>query len=89
MSVGFESAVVSAAVTSPNIASPAFKADPYGFYARLRAESPVFRVELPTREPAWLISKRTRFFSMDGSGAGINGVTGVADHSGMTTLRPC
>ena len=41
----------------PNIASPEFKADPYPFYARLRAESPVFRVELPTRQPAWLITR--------------------------------
>jgi cytochrome P450 len=44
-------------VTIPNIASPEFKADPYPFYARLRAESPVFRVELPTRQPAWLVTR--------------------------------
>ena len=44
-------------VTIPNIASPEFKADPYPFYARLRAESPVFQVELPTRQPAWLITR--------------------------------
>ena len=41
----------------PNIASPEFKADPYPFYARLRAESPVFRVELPARQTAWLITR--------------------------------
>ena len=44
-------------MTTPNIASPEFKADPFPFYARLRAESPVFRVELPTRQPAWLITR--------------------------------
>jgi cytochrome P450 len=44
-------------VTTPNIASPEFKADPYPFYARLRAESPVFRVELPARQRAWLITR--------------------------------
>ena len=44
-------------MTIPNIASPEFKADPYPFYARLRAESPVFRVELPTRQPAWLVTR--------------------------------
>lgn len=40
-----------------NIASPEFKANPYPFYARLREESPVCRVILPTREPAWLITR--------------------------------
>src|SRR5262245_18218886 len=40
-----------------NIASPEFKANPYPFYARLRAEAPVYRVTLPTRETAWLITR--------------------------------
>src|SRR6516225_9501798 len=40
-----------------NIASPEFKANPYSFYARLRAENPVYRIILPTREPAWLITR--------------------------------
>src|SRR5436309_15153681 len=40
-----------------NIASPEFKADPYPFYARLRAEAPAYRVPLPTRETAWLITR--------------------------------
>jgi cytochrome P450 PksS len=40
-----------------NIASPEFKANPYPFYARLRAEAPVCRVTLPTRETAWLITR--------------------------------
>jgi cytochrome P450 PksS len=40
-----------------NIASAAFKADPYPFYARLRAEAPVFCVTLPDRRPAWLITR--------------------------------
>ena len=44
-------------MSTPNIASPEFKANPYPFYARLRAESPVFRVELPTRQPAWLVTR--------------------------------
>jgi cytochrome P450 PksS len=44
-------------VTTPNIASAEFKADPYPFYARLRGESPVFRVRLPTKQPAWLITR--------------------------------
>jgi cytochrome P450 PksS len=40
-----------------NIASPEFKADPYPFYARLRADAPVYRVTLPTREIAWLVTR--------------------------------
>jgi len=40
-----------------NIASPAFKANPYPFYARLRDESPVCRMTLPTKETAWLITR--------------------------------
>jgi cytochrome P450 len=40
-----------------NIASPAFKANPYPYYAWLRAEAPVHRTILPTREPAWLITR--------------------------------
>jgi len=57
VSASVKRAVVSAGVTIPNIASPEFKADPYPFYARLRDESPVFRIELPTRQPAWLITR--------------------------------
>jgi cytochrome P450 PksS len=40
-----------------NITSAAFKADPYPFYARLRAEAPVFRVTLPDGQAAWLITR--------------------------------
>jgi cytochrome P450 PksS len=40
-----------------NIASPEFKANPYPFYARLRAEEPVYRVTLPDRQPAWLVTR--------------------------------
>jgi cytochrome P450 PksS len=40
-----------------NIASPAFKADPFPFFARLRAEAPAYRLTLPTGETAWLITR--------------------------------
>jgi cytochrome P450 len=40
-----------------NLASRQFKADPYPFYAKLRAEAPVFRTILPNRQPAWLITR--------------------------------
>jgi cytochrome P450 PksS len=39
------------------LASRQFKADPYPFYTKLRAEAPVFRTSLPTRQPAWLITR--------------------------------
>jgi cytochrome P450 PksS len=41
----------------PNIGSAAFKANPYPFYARLRAETPVYRMRLPTKEVAWLVTR--------------------------------
>jgi cytochrome P450 PksS len=40
-----------------NIGSREFKADPFPFYARLRAEAPVYRVSIPTGEMAWLITR--------------------------------
>jgi cytochrome P450 PksS len=40
-----------------SLASPAFKANPFPYYARLRAEAPVNRTILPTRETAWLITR--------------------------------
>jgi cytochrome P450 len=41
----------------PDIASPAHKADPYPFYARLRDDSPVHRVTLRSGQPAWLVAR--------------------------------
>ena len=40
-----------------NIASAVFKANPYPFYARLRAEAPVCCVTPPDRQPAWLVTR--------------------------------
>jgi cytochrome P450 len=40
-----------------NLASRQFKADPYPFYAKLRAEAPVYRTMLPYRQSAWLITR--------------------------------
>jgi cytochrome P450 PksS len=40
-----------------SLASPEFKANPFSFYAALRAEAPISRTLLPTREPAWLITR--------------------------------
>jgi cytochrome P450 len=44
-------------IITPNLASPQFKANPYPFYARLRAEAPVFRITLPNRQAAWLVTR--------------------------------
>jgi cytochrome P450 len=44
-------------ITDVDIASPEFKANPYPFYARLRAEAPVCRVALPGKQTAWLITR--------------------------------
>src|SRR5258706_13445410 len=40
-----------------NIASREFKANPYPFYAQLRAEAPVYRTSLPDKQAAWLITR--------------------------------
>jgi cytochrome P450 PksS len=40
-----------------NLASPAFKANPFPYYARLRAEAPFHHTILPTGEPAWLVTR--------------------------------
>ena len=43
-------------IVAPDLASPAFKADPYPFYARLRAEAPVCRTPAD-RRTAWLVTR--------------------------------
>ena len=40
-----------------DLASPAFKADPYPTYARLREKAPVFRSTLGWRRRAWLVAR--------------------------------
>jgi cytochrome P450 len=44
-------------IIAPNLASPKFKANPYQFYARLRAEAPFYRTTLPDGQAAWLVSR--------------------------------
>jgi cytochrome P450 PksS len=61
-----------------DISSPLFKADPYPFYAQLRAEHPVFSVKIPDGQTAWLITRyddalsalKDRRFSKDKLNAG-------------------
>ena len=43
-------------IKAPDLASPQFKANPYPFYARLRAEAPVYRTRLATRQ-VWLVTR--------------------------------
>jgi len=40
-----------------DVTDAAFKANPFPFYARLRAEAPVFPVTLPTKQRAWLVTR--------------------------------
>jgi len=44
-------------IESPDFSSPRFKADPYPFYARLRAEAPVYRTRLSFVASAWLVTR--------------------------------
>ena len=39
------------------LARPAFKADPYPFYARMRRDAPVFPVSFPAPWPFWLVTR--------------------------------
>jgi cytochrome P450 PksS len=40
-----------------NIAASEFKADPFPLYRRLRELAPVYRVKLPDRQMAWLVTR--------------------------------
>lgn len=42
---------------SVDVTSPSFKADPFPFYARLRAAAPVFPVDVPRMGRAWLVTR--------------------------------
>lgn len=44
-------------LSAVDVTAPAFKADPFPFYARLRTEAPVFPVTAPRMGPAWLVTR--------------------------------
>jgi cytochrome P450 PksS len=44
-------------VTEAEIRTPAFKADPYPFYAQLRDQAPVCRLVLSDKQSAWLVTR--------------------------------
>ena len=44
-------------IRTMNVTSAEFKANPYPFYAWLRTEAPVYRVTLPDKRSAWLITR--------------------------------
>jgi cytochrome P450 PksS len=46
-----------AAGAGPDISSPAFKADPFPYYRRLRDETPVAPVALPSGMTVWLVTR--------------------------------
>src|SRR5579871_1443331 len=50
---------VNSLIDSVNLASPQFKANPFPFYAQLRAETPVYRMTLnrPANHPLWIITR--------------------------------
>jgi len=45
------------AIKASELARPRFKANPYPFYARMRAERPVFRISAPLSIRAWLVTR--------------------------------
>jgi cytochrome P450 len=44
-------------LSTVNVTDPRFKADPFPFYARLRAEAPVFQTSIRPHGKAWLITR--------------------------------
>ena len=46
-----------APIANVDISSPAFKANPYPFYAQLRDQAPVHRIILGDKRPAWLVTR--------------------------------
>ena len=44
-------------ISSPDLSSPKFKANPYPFYARLRAQAPVLRTRAVFGLTAWLVTR--------------------------------
>jgi len=52
-----------ATIPLPDLASPQFKANPYPFYARLRAEAPVVRARVPIAGTGWLVTRYDDVFT--------------------------
>jgi cytochrome P450 PksS len=44
-------------VQSTSLFTPQFWADPFPFFARLRAEEPVFRAKLSAKESMWIVTR--------------------------------
>lgn len=44
-------------LTQLDVTSPEFKADPFPFYAQMRSDAPVLRVDTRTFGPAWLVTR--------------------------------
>ncbi len=44
-------------ITDVDLTNAAFRADPYPTYAQWRAEAPVFRVKMPDKQVAWLVTR--------------------------------
>jgi cytochrome P450 PksS len=49
--------VIPARARQPDLATPAFKANPFPYYAQLREVSPIHEVRLSLRRTAWLIAR--------------------------------
>jgi cytochrome P450 PksS len=46
-----------AQIETPDFTSPRFRANPYPFYARLRAEASVYRAKLAFWLPVWFVTR--------------------------------
>src|SRR5215475_8702973 len=44
-------------IAEVKITSAEFQANPFPFYAQLRAEAPVYHIDLPAKQSAWLVTR--------------------------------
>ena len=75
-----------AEIESPDLSSPRFKANPYPFYARLRAEAPVYRTRLSFVAAAWLVTRYDDVLFVLKEGPFSNDILGHKMQSGRLKL---
>jgi cytochrome P450 PksS len=51
------SPLIKSTITPVNILTPQFKANPFPFFAQLRADAPVYPIVLPDKTPIWLVTR--------------------------------
>jgi cytochrome P450 len=53
----FPTTIKTSSIAPVDVTSATFKANPFPYYAQLRAQAPVFPVTLPSKQRAWLVTR--------------------------------